>query len=106
LSFFIGKHAKLPCCFVKKSLKLSFIQLFSMRIKANSTKAKRIKVEGFYQFCLHGKEIKAGKRIKTAEKSLLKQQQTELAAMQRMIEFGMFFLLSSTSSKGKLIPLE
>jgi hypothetical protein len=37
-----------------------------MRIKANSTKAKRIKVEGFYQFCLHGKEIKAGKGFNTA----------------------------------------
>jgi hypothetical protein len=42
------------------------IQLFSIRLKANSTKAKQIKVEGFYQFFLHGKEIKAGKRIKTA----------------------------------------
>ena len=77
-----------------------------MGIKANSTKTKSVKVERFYQFCLHGKEIKAGKRIKAAEKSLLKQQQTKLVAMQRMIEFGMFFLLSSTSSKGKLIPLE
>jgi hypothetical protein len=63
-----------------------------MKIKANSTKAKRIKVEGFYQLCSHGKEIKSRKRIKTAEKSLLKQHQTELAVMQRMIEFGIFFL--------------
>jgi hypothetical protein len=44
-----------------------------MRVKANSTKAKRTKVEGFYQLCLHGKDIKAGKKIKTLEKFLLKQ---------------------------------
>jgi hypothetical protein len=37
-----------------------------MRIKAKSTKVKIIKAEGFYQFCLHGKEIKAGTGFKKA----------------------------------------
>jgi hypothetical protein len=77
-----------------------------MRINANSIKDKKIEAKGFYKFCLHGKEIKVEKVIKTIRKIFLKQLQTELVAMERMIEFGMFFLLSSTSSKGKLIPLE